>query len=118
MHMLTEAPKDASGTIRGTASVRGDTETETPRKPATPAAPAAKQAPPSSATPASAVGSGSAGDSADADAVRSSVVDTLKARSPGAVTPRTSTVTRGYGYSGSTSGNASGKTEARGTTGF
>lgn len=114
MHMLTEAPKDASETIRGTASLRGDTPDDTPRKPATPAAPAAKPAPAPSVKPASAVGSTSPADAGGADAVRSSVVDTLKAESARTVTPRTSTSTRGYGYSTTTRD----KSETKGTTGF
>lgn len=114
MHMLTEAPKDASDTIRGTASLRGDADTESPRKPGTPAAPAAKPAPAPNAKPAPAVGSGSDGSSGNVDAVRSSVVDTLKAEGTRVVTPRTSTTTRGYGYSGAQSG----QNEAKNTTGF
>ena len=111
MHMLTEAPKDASETIRGTASVRGDTDE--PRKPAAPAAPAAKPAPAPSAKPASAVGT----TSGSADAVRSSVVDTMKAESARTVAPRTSTTTRGYGYSG-TKTSAGSKSDDKATTGF
>ena len=120
MHMLTEAPKDAAGTIRGTASLRGESEDETSRKPATPAAPAAKPAPaPAPAVkPASAVGSAGAGDSGSADAVRSSVVDTLKAEGARGVAPRTTTTTRGYGYSGTKTGAASAKGQSKTTTGF
>ncbi len=111
MHMLSEAPKDASETIRGSAPLRGETEGDAPRKPSTPAAPAAKPAPAPSVKPASAVGSGSAD---SADAVRSSVVDTLTAEGTRVVTPRTSTTTRGYGYSGT----GSSKPDSKGTTGF
>lgn len=118
MHMLTEAPKDAADTIRGTASLRGEADTEAPRKPATPAAPAAKPTPPPGVTPASAVGSGSAGEPGAADAVRSSVVDTLKAEGTRVVAPRTSTATRGYGYSATNSSPAGSKGESTGTTGF
>ena len=117
MHMLTEAPKDASETIRGTASLRGETEGDAPRKPAAPAAPAAKPAPAPNVKPASAVGSGSSGESSGADAVRSSVVDTLKAESTRVVAPRTSTTTRGYGYAG-TKSTAGSKGDTKGTTGF
>ena len=39
------------------------------------------------------------------------MVDTLKAESTRVVTPRASTTTRGYGYSGTKSGAASGKAE-------
>ena len=118
MHMLTEAPKDASETIRGSAPLRGETETDTPRKPATPAAPAAKPAPAPSTGTTAAVGSSGAGSAGGADAVRSSVVDTLSAESTRVVTPRTSTTTRGYGYSGTRSGAGSGASEGKGTTGF
>ena len=116
MHMLTEAPKDASETIRGTATLRGDSDE--PRKPATPAAPAAKTVPAPSVKPASAVGSSTKSEAGNADAVRSSVVDTLKAEGARTVTPRTSTTTRGYGYSGTKSGAASDKGESKSTTGF
>ncbi len=113
MHMLTEAPKDASGTIRGSAPLRGDTgsdEAKPERKPGTPAAPAAATpsvTPSSGVKPTSAVSTGSAAGSeraatAEASAVRSSVVETLKAESARAVTPRATTTTRGYGYSGTT----------------
>jgi cytoskeletal protein CcmA (bactofilin family) len=120
MHMLTEAPKDASETIRGTASLRGETESAEPKRPAMPAAPAAKPAPAPTVKPASAVGPGSAAPSspgsADASAVRLAMMDTLKAESAHVVTPRTSTTTRGYGYAGAAS--SSGKRDEKATTGF
>ena len=118
MHMLTEAPKDASATIRGSASVRGDTEDQPSRKPSAPAAPVAKPAPAPSVKPASAVSPAGTQKASGADAVRSKVVDTLSTETARTVTPRTSTTTRGYGYSGSPSGTASGKSESKGTTGF
>jgi cytoskeletal protein CcmA (bactofilin family) len=113
MHMLTEAPKDASETIRGSAPLRGETESDAPRKPAAPAAPAAKSAPTPSVKPASAVGSGSPSESSNADAVRTSMVETLKTETTRVVTPRTSATTRGYGYSG-----AATKSESKSATGF
>ena len=133
MHMLSEAPTDGSETIRGSASLRGDTGPDDPRTPATPAAPAAKPvpttAPSSGAKPTAAVGSetvtsGSSSNSngnLEASAVRSSVVETLRAEGVRMVTPRTSTTTRGYGYSGTPSGAASSGTigrDSKGTTGF
>jgi cytoskeletal protein CcmA (bactofilin family) len=111
MHMLTEAPTDASETIRGSAPLRGETEVDQPRTPATPAAPAAKKPPtvkpPSGARPTPAVGTSTSGSAASststsdsgASVVRSSVVETLKTESARVVAPRTTT-TRGYGYSG------------------
>ena len=113
MHMLTEAPSDAAGTIRGSAPLRGETDGDAPRKPATPAAPAVKSTPAPSVKPASAVGSGGgrpggSSASSEATAVRSSVVETLKAESAHVVTPRTSTTTRGYGYSGTPAAATSG----------
>lgn len=130
MHMLTEAPKDAAGTIRGSAPLRGESDSDEPRKPATPAAPAAKPAPKaspsSSGTPTSAVGTSSdtsatsPSTSPEATAVRSSVVETLRAESVRIITPRTTT-TRGYGYSGAPADSARNGTVARdskGTTGF
>jgi cytoskeletal protein CcmA (bactofilin family) len=127
MHMLTEAPKDASETIRGSAPLRGDTsaaEGSDASKPTTPAAPAAATpsvTPASSAKPTSAVSGGTtaradAAESREADAVRSSVVETLKAESARVVTPRATTASRGYGYSGSTS--SSEKRSGTPTTGF
>ena len=111
MHMLTEAPKDAAETIRGSAPLRGDTaktDSKPDPRPATPAAPAAATPsvkPSSSAKPTSAVGaatgtSSGAASGTEASAVRSSVVETLKTESARVVTPRTTTATRGYGYSG------------------
>ena len=126
MHMLTEAPSDASETIRGSAPLRGETAGDTPKTPATPAAPAAKTPPrPASSTaPTSAVGSGSAAapsstGTPDAKAVRSSVVETLKEEGARVVAPRTTTV-RGYGYSGTPSGTTSsaGTRGDKGTTGI
>ncbi len=125
MHMLTEAPKDAAGTIRGSAPLRGETDGDEPRKPATPAAPVAKPAPAPGVTPASAVGSGSgqpggSSTSPEATAVRSSVVEALRAESARVVTPRTSTTTRGYGYSGTPAPANSSTLErsGKGSTGF
>jgi cytoskeletal protein CcmA (bactofilin family) len=107
MHMLTEAPKDASETIRGNAPLRGDAADADDKKPdPRPAAPATATpsvTPASDAKPTSAVGSSTSATGAgstEASAVRSSVVETLKAESARVVTPRTSTTTRGYGYSG------------------
>jgi cytoskeletal protein CcmA (bactofilin family) len=130
MHMLTEKPTDASATIRGTAPLRGEAP-DAPDRPLVPAAPAAKPAPsmpPTSEakpTPAVAGASAPAASStpAEASAVRSSVVETLKAESSRMVAPRTSTTTRGYGYSGPTSPSATGANGARTdksgtTTGF
>jgi cytoskeletal protein CcmA (bactofilin family) len=129
MHMLAEAPKDASETIRGSAPLRGDTDRDAPRTPATPAAPAAKPVPASDrsseAKPTAAVGVGGStaagqGGTAEAAAVRSSVVETLKAGSTSTITPRTTT-TRGYGYSGTPAGSGSGNaggSASKGTTGF
>ena len=110
MHMLTEAPKDASETIRGSAPLRGETADSdsgkpTP-KPAAPATATPSVAPASSAKPTSAVGSPADPEksgSSEASAVRSSVVETLKAESARVVAPRTSTTSRGYGYSGAPS---------------
>jgi cytoskeletal protein CcmA (bactofilin family) len=130
MHMLTEAPKDASATIRGSAPLRGDTTDSPDPRPATPPAPAAKAAPvsmpSSSAKPTSAVGaatepapaSASAGE-VKATAVRSSVVETLKAEGSRMVAPRTTT-TRGYGYSAPSSPSENGSRERKEstTTGF
>ncbi len=131
MHMLTEAPTDAAETIRGTAPLRGDGDSTREPKPAAPAAPAAKPAPTvtpsSSAKPTPAVGTAGGGavrveseETEEASAIRSSVVQTLKAESTRVVTPRTSTTPRGYGYSGSPdiSSKSSGKREGSGTTGF
>lgn len=130
MHMLTESPKDAAETVRGSAPLRGETAKDDP-KPVTPAAPAAKPVPTvtpsSSAKPTSAVGtSASATPSgsttgADADVVRSSVVETLRAENARVVAPRATTTTRGYGYSGSTASSASNVAQGRDsttTTGF
>jgi cytoskeletal protein CcmA (bactofilin family) len=129
MHMLTEAPTDAAGTIRGSAPLRGETDTDDPRTPATPAAPAAKPVPktasssstkPTPAVGAAASGSASSG-SGEASAVRSSVVETLKAETARVVTPRTTTSTRGYGHSGATTGTSSSGSldrDGKGTTGF
>jgi cytoskeletal protein CcmA (bactofilin family) len=130
MHMLTEAPKDAAGTIRGSAPLRGESDSDEPRTPATPAAPAAKPAPKaspsSSGTPTPAVGTSSGtsgtspGGSPEATAVRSSVVETLRAESVRVVTPRT-TATRGYGYSGAPADRGRNGTvarESKGTTGI
>jgi hypothetical protein len=130
MHMLTEAPKDASETIRGSAPLRGETASDDPApKPATPAAPAAKPAPTvtpsSSAKPTQAVSSSTSGGASDpatkasASAVRSSVVETLRTESARVVTPRTTT--RGYGYSGTAGSSPDEKTSrerSESTTGF
>ena len=129
MHMLTEAPKDASETIRGSAPLRGETGSDDPTpKPATPAAPAAKTAPTvapsSSARPTQAVSSSTSSGASDpaakasASAVRSSVVETLRTEGARVVTPRTTTG-RGYGYSGAP-GSTSESTRERSesTTGF
>jgi len=129
MHMLTEAPTDAAGTIRGSAPLRGETDTDDPRAPATPAAPAAKPVPKtassSSTKPTPAVGAAASGsapsESGEASAVRSSVVETLKAETARVVTPRTTTSTRGYGHSGVTAGTSSSGSldrDGKGTTGF
>ena len=125
MHMLTEAPTDASETIRGSAPLRGETADSDAKKPEPrPAAPAAATpptvTPASSAKPASAVGSSSAAESADtteASAVRSSVVETLKAESARVVAPRTTTTKRGYGYSGPPV-EVSSERKGSGSTGF
>jgi cytoskeletal protein CcmA (bactofilin family) len=131
MHMLSEAPTDASETIRGSASLRGETGPDAPRTPATPAAPAAKPvptvAPSSGAKPTAAVGSemassgSSSNGSSEASAVRSSVVETLRSEGVRVVTPRTTT-TRGYGYAGTPSGGAASSgtidRDSKGTTGF
>jgi len=112
MHMLTGSPKAASETIRGSAPLRGGDparpEPAPEPKPATPAAPAAATpsvSSSSSASPTPAIGtSESAAMSTggpEASAVRSSIVDTLRAESARVVAPRTSTTTRGYGYAGS-----------------
>lgn len=112
MHMLTEAPKDASETIRGSAPLRGEADKADADKPEPkPAAPAA--ATPPRVTPApSAVSTSTTGSSAttgtpsepagtaEAAAVRSSVVETLRAETARVIAPRTTTTTRGYGYSG------------------
>ena len=50
-------------------------------------------------------------------ATRVDPVETLRTESTRVVTPRTSTTTRGYGYSGSTSGSGT-KSENKSTTGF
>lgn len=127
MHMLTEAPKDAAETIRGSAPLRGDTSRasgpDEPR-PATPAAPAAATPsadPSSGARPASAVGgtTGAASPKTEANALRSSVVEALKAEGARVVTPRATTTTRGYGYSGATSTSDKAARDRSGTpTGF
>ncbi len=138
MHMLTESPKDASATIRGSAPLRGEKEpgAKSEDKPTTTAAsaPAAtKVAPsvtPSSSAKSTAANAGTtvaaapAGPSAsvsttsvEARATRSSVAETLRAETRSMrVAPRTTTASRGYGESarGSTSGNRNGTT----TTGF
>ena len=119
MHMLTEAPKDASETIRGSAPLRGgDPARPDPApepKPATPAAPAAATpsvSPSSSARPTPAIGTSEtaakSSDAPEASVVRSSIVDTLRAESARVVAPRTSTTTRGYGYAGSPAPASSG----------
>jgi cytoskeletal protein CcmA (bactofilin family) len=117
MHMLTEAPKDAAETIRGSAPLRGGdpARPEPAPKPATPAAPAAATpsvSPSSSASPTPAIGTSEATAestaSAEASAVRSSIVDTLRTESARVVAPRTSTTTRGYGYAGSPAPSGSG----------
>jgi cytoskeletal protein CcmA (bactofilin family) len=138
MHMLTEAPKDATSTIRGSAPVRGDTERENgssgPDAAAAPAPkPAPAVAPASSAKPTTTVGPAGGGgtaagsvSSSEASAVRSSVVETLKAERDRVVTPRTTSSTRGYGYSGPTdpssaADSAAARSRGRGqnaTTGF
>lgn len=112
MHMLTEAPKDASETIRGSAPLRGETDKADADKPEPrPAAPAAATPPTATPSP-SAVSSSTTGSSgtagapsepagkAEAAAVRSSVVETLRAETARVIAPRTTTTTRGYGYSG------------------
>jgi len=59
MHMLTESPKDASETIRGSASLRGDTAEKaeeakpaSARTPVTPAVPSTSEAKPAATKPA------------------------------------------------------------------
>ena len=141
MHMLTGSPKDASETIRGSAPVRGDTdETKAEGQPATRLGPGAAVAKPSaSATPSSSAkpttsavgsattGSGSAvssGATVEATAVRSSVVETLRAENALVVAPRATTTSRGYGsssYSGnpvSSVGTGSGSRNGTTNSGF
>ena len=144
MHMLTESPGDASATIRGSAPLRGETgedQAEDKSAPATPAppAPATKPAPkvtPSSSAKATspptgtaATGSTSSASAAsgsaprvEASAVRSSVAETLRIENARVVAPRTTTSSRGYGYSGDTvsTGSGSGSEGRNGstTTGF
>jgi cytoskeletal protein CcmA (bactofilin family) len=133
MHMLTESPKDASETIRGSAPVRGDGAGKPEAKPATAGtkAPAAMTPPPTSVTPSSSAKTGTAavGDtdggspasspasSAQADAVRSSVAETLGTETM-RVTPRTTT-SRGYGNPTASASGATGSADRSGkTTGF
>ena len=142
MHMLTESPGDASATIRGSAPLRGETgedQAEDKSAPATPAppAPATKPAPkvtPSSSAkatspPTGAVATGSTSSASaasgsaprvEASAVRSSVAETLRIENARVVAPRTTTSSRGYGYSGDTVGTGSGSEGRDGstTTGF
>jgi cytoskeletal protein CcmA (bactofilin family) len=141
MHMLSEAPKDASETIRGSAPLRGGSAGgagEPEPRPAAPAAPAADPVPtvtPSSgARPTSAVGTDQPGPattaggpdapadqatSAQAAAVRSSIVEKLKSEGTRIVAPRTTATTRGYGYSGAReSADRDRKRERPSTTGI
>ena len=155
MHMLTESPKDASETIRGSAPLRGETsetgESKTQAKaavaaPATSATatsatatsvPSAKSVPtvtpsssaksatqvvgsmPTGSTSTTSIASSPSG--VEASAVRSSVVETLRAENARVVAPRATTAARGYGYSGnspSTTGKGSGSRNGTTTTGF
>ncbi len=116
MHMLSEPPKDASETIRGSASLRGGesrsevkTEVTTPADPSTPATKPAPRVTPSSSARSSAVAvTGTAGtatspattspSSMEASSVRSSVAETLRAETLHMrVAPRVATTARGYG---------------------
>ncbi len=142
MHMLTESPGDASATIRGSAPLRGETgESQAEAKPApatlASSAPAAKAEPkvtpsssakpassptgtvPTGSTSATSAVSGSAS-KVEVSAVRSSVAETLRIESARVVAPRTTTSSRGYGYSGGTVGTGSGSEGRNGstTTGF
>ena len=138
MHMLTESPKDASATIRGSAPLRGEKEpgATSEDKPATTAASvtaATKVAPtvtPSSSAKSNAanvgtnVASAPAGPTASAStnspearATRSSVAETLRAETMSMrIAPRTTTASRGYG--GTARGSASGTRNGTTTTGF
>jgi cytoskeletal protein CcmA (bactofilin family) len=153
MHMLTEAPKDASATIRGSAPLRGETgegggaaserttqalpASTTPVTPATSASMSAVAQPVPTVTPSSGVkrnteaaGTATSGSAptaavpsgppagAEASSVRSSVVDTLRAENARIVAPRTTTGTRGYGYSGSPVSSGSGTRNGTSSTGF
>ena len=127
MHMLTEAPKDAAETIRGSAPLRGDTsraggpDESRPTTPAAPAAATPSADPSSGAKPASAVGgtTGAASPKTEANALRSSVVEALKAEGARVVAPRATTTTRGYGYSGAASPSDKAARDRSGTpTGF
>jgi len=136
MHMLTETPKDASATIRGSAPLRGDTADKAEAKPATaatatpaarePKAAATKPAPtvtPSSSakTSTDAVASATtspsstSAPSAQADAVRASVAETLRVESM-RVAPRTSTTVKGYGNPAGTTVRPSSSASRSGTT--
>ncbi len=133
MHMLTDAPKDVTETIRGTAPLRGgdkdakatpDTRSETTSPAVTPAATkAAPTVTPSSETrPDMSAGSASSaspsGETAAAVARRQSVAETLRAETL-RVVPRTTTTVASYsGPSSSKTTNGSGARTGSNTTGF
>ena len=129
MHMLSETPKDASETIRGSAPLRGETASEPtakakpvtpPTVPAgsttvTPAAtkPAPSVAPASDSKPSA---TASAAPVAEASSVRSTLADTLRAETlQMRVAPRATTTSRGYG---SPARSSSGARNGGSTTGF
>jgi cytoskeletal protein CcmA (bactofilin family) len=137
MHMLTESAKDGPETIRGSAPLRGDTKAEakpaarsttpTPStaKPAptvTPSSSAKSVAPAASAASTTATssspGAADSASGADASAVRSSVVETLRAETL-RVAPRATTTSRGYGApTSSADGASTGDRSGPSTTGF
>ncbi len=129
MHMLSETPKDASETIRGSAPLRGETAGEPAAKakpepasvvPAGPAAvtpaatrPAPNVAPASDSTPNA---TASAAPVAEATSVRSSFAETLRAETlQMRVAPRATTTSRGYG---SPARSSSGVRNGGSATGF
>ncbi len=139
MHMLSESPKDGSGTIRGSAPLRGETTPDDKAEAATrpssaapaPASAATKAAPavtPASSTrPVPAVGAPTTGStdapsatstaSVEATHVRSSVAETLRAETlQMRVAPRATTASRGYGSPVRSTPN--GNRNVNGTTGF
>jgi len=137
MHMLTESPKDASATIRGSAPARGEKEPEarSESRPDVASVPAATRPAPAvmptssgkgsapagsgetTATASSAPSAAASGGSPEARATRSSVAETLRAETLSMrVAPRTTTASRGY--AGSVRSSANGSRNNSTTSGF